>query len=152
PSLLRVYRFWEANGTAYMAMPRLVGQTLREAHKARPAPPPEAWLRPIFDEVLGGLEALHAQHVWHRDVAPDNIFLPADGGPSILLDFGAARQAIGDVTQHFTVMLKPGYAPLEQYGEMQGMPQGPWTDFYALAGAMHAVLTGRAPPQAVSRL
>ncbi|HEY9108725.1 MAG TPA: protein kinase, partial [Roseateles sp.] len=68
PSLLKVYRFWEANGTAYMAMPRLVGTNLREARKTLPMPPTEAWTRRVFDAVLGGLEALHAQNVWHRDV------------------------------------------------------------------------------------
>ncbi|MBV8035335.1 serine/threonine-protein kinase [Roseateles sp.] len=151
PSLLKVYRFWEANGTAYMAMPRLVGQNLREARKARPTPPPEAWLRRIFDAVLGGLETLHAQHVWHRDVAPDNIFLPADGGPPVLLDFGAARMAIGDRTQVFTAILKPSFAPIEQYAEAATLRQGPWTDFYSLAAAMHELLTGRPPPPATAR-
>jgi hypothetical protein len=151
PSLLKVYRFWEANGTAYMAMPRLVGQNLREARKGRPTPPPEAWTRRIFDAILGGLETLHAQHVWHRDVAPDNIFLPADGGPPILLDFGAARQAIGDRTQVFTAILKPSYAPIEQYAEATSLKQGPWTDFYALAAAMHDLLIGRPPPPCTAR-
>jgi serine/threonine protein kinase len=151
PSLLKVYRFWEANGTAYMAMPRLVGSNLREARRAQPTPPPAAWLRRVFDAVLGGLEALHAQQVWHRDVAPDNIFLPADGGPPILLDFGAARQAIGDQTQVFTAILKPSFAPIEQYAEATSLRQGPWTDFYALAAVMHELLTGRPPPPATAR-
>ncbi|HEY1132873.1 MAG TPA: protein kinase [Roseateles sp.] len=151
PSLLKVYRFWEANGTAYMAMPRLVGQNLREARKTRPTPPPEAWVRRIFDAVLDGLETLHAQQVWHRDVAPDNIFLPADGSPPILLDFGAARQTISGRTQIFTAILKPSFAPIEQYAEATSLRQGPWTDFYALAAAMHELLTGRPPPPATAR-
>jgi hypothetical protein len=151
PSLLKVYRFWEANGTAYMAMPRLIGQNLREARKALPTPPPEAWARRVFDAVLGGLEALHAQQVWHRDVAPDNIFLPADGAPPILLDFGAARQAIGDRTQVFTAILKPSFAPIEQYAEAASLKQGPWTDFYALAAVMHELLTGHPPPPCTAR-
>ncbi len=151
PSLLKVYRFWEANGTAYMAMPRLVGQNLREQRKALPTPPPEAWVRRVFDAVLSGLEALHAQQVWHRDVAPDNIFLPADGGPPILLDFGAARQAIGDRTQVFTAILKPSFAPIEQYAEATSLKQGPWTDFYALAAVMHELLTGHPPPPCTAR-
>ncbi|KQW51351.1 MULTISPECIES: serine/threonine-protein kinase [unclassified Roseateles] len=151
PSLLKVYRFWEANGTAYMAMPRLVGQNLREARKTQPTPPPEAWARRVFDAVLGGLAILHAQQVWHRDVAPDNIFMPADGSPPILLDFGAARQAIGDRTQVFTAILKPSFAPIEQYAESSALRQGAWTDFYALAAAMHELLTGRPPPPATAR-
>jgi serine/threonine protein kinase len=151
PSLLKVYRFWEANGTAYMAMPRLVGQNLREAARRQPTPPPEAWVRRIFDTVLAGLEALHAQQVWHRDVAPDNIFLPADGSAPILLDFGAARQAIGDRTQSFTAILKPSFAPIEQYAEATSLRQGPWTDFYALAAVMHQLLTGHPPQPATAR-
>ncbi|HEY0955885.1 MAG TPA: serine/threonine-protein kinase, partial [Roseateles sp.] len=151
PSLLKVYRFWEANGTAYMAMPRLLGQNLREARKGQPTPPPEAWVRRVFDAVLGGLAVLHAQNVWHRDVAPDNIFMPADGSPPILLDFGAARQAIGDRTQVFTAILKPSYAPIEQYAEATSLKQGPWTDFYALAASMHDLLTGRPPPPCTAR-
>ncbi|MEO6281331.1 serine/threonine-protein kinase [Roseateles sp.] len=151
PSLLKVYRFWEANGTAYMAMPRLVGQNLREARRALATPPTEAWARRVFDAVLGGLEALHAQNVWHRDVAPDNIFLPADGSTPILLDFGAARQAIGDRTQVFTAILKPSFAPIEQYAEAASLKQGPWTDFYALAAVMHDLLTGRPPPPCTAR-
>ena len=151
PSLLKVYRFWEANGTAYMAMPRLVGQNLREQRKTQATPPPEAWARRVFDAVLSGLETLHAQQVWHRDVAPDNIFLPADGGAPILLDFGAARQAIGDRTQVFTAILKPSFAPIEQYAEATSLKQGPWTDFYALAAVMHELLTGHPPPPCTAR-
>ena len=151
PSLLKVYRFWEANGTAYMAMPRLVGKNLRDARKTQTMPPPQAWTRRVFDAVLGGLEALHAQNVWHRDVAPDNIFLPADGSAPILLDFGAARQAIGDRTQVFTAILKPSFAPIEQYAEATSLKQGPWTDFYALAAVMHDLLTGRPPPPCTAR-
>lgn len=151
PSLLKVYRFWEANGTAYMAMPRLVGKNLREARKTLAVPPAEVWTRRVFDAVLGGLEALHAQKVWHRDVAPDNIFMPADGSAPILLDFGAARQAIGDRTQVFTAILKPSFAPIEQYAEAASLKQGPWTDFYALAAVMHELLTGRPPPPCTAR-
>ncbi|PTT84600.1 septum site-determining protein, partial [Pelomonas sp. HMWF004] len=151
PSLLKVYRFWESNGTAYMAMPRLLGHNLREARHTQTTPPPEAWVRRIFDAVLNGLEALHAQQVWHRDVAPDNIWLPADGAPPLLLDFGAARQTIGDSPQAFTAILKPRFAPIEQYGESAHLQQGPWTDFYALAAVMHELLTGYPPPPCTAR-
>ncbi|MFX7996859.1 hypothetical protein ABTK59_19955, partial [Acinetobacter baumannii] len=71
--------------------------------------------------------------------------------PPILLDFGAARQAIGDRTQVFTAILKPSYAPIEQYAEATSLKQGPWTDFYALAAAMHDLLTGRPPPPCTAR-
>ena len=70
----------------------------------------------------------------------------------MLLDFGAARRVIGDMTQAITVILKPGYAPIEQYAEMPDMTQGAWTDVYALAAVMHVAVCGRAPPPSVARL
>ncbi len=151
PSLLRVYRFWEANGTAYMAMPYLVGRNLRDAARELPTPPAPDWLRGVLVAMLGGLAVLHAQGVLHRDVAPDNIFLPSDGSAPILLDFGAARQAIGDRTQVFTAILKPSFAPIEQYAEARGLRQGPWTDLYALAAVMHQLITGHCPAPSPAR-
>lgn len=151
PSLLKVYRFWEANGTAYMSMPLLHGRNLHDAAREQPHPPPEPWLRRVLLAVLDGLGVLHAQGVLHRDVAPDNIFLPADGGTPILLDFGAARQAIGDRTQTLTAILKPSFAPIEQYAEARGLRQGPWTDLYALAAVMHKLITGHCPAPAPAR-
>ncbi|HMW24909.1 MAG TPA: serine/threonine-protein kinase, partial [Burkholderiaceae bacterium] len=131
-SLLKVYRFWEANNTAYMVVPYLQGQTLKQWREAREGPPDGAWLMQRLLPLLGALEVLHAERVYHRDIAPDNVFLPADGGDPILLDFGAARRAISDTTQSFTAILKPSYAPLEQYDGASSLRQGPWTDLYAL--------------------
>jgi len=95
------------------------------------------------------LDLLHAARCYHRDVAPDNILL-SDGMAPVLLDFGAARKAI-EGTQVFTAILKPGYAPIEQYGDGD-LKQGPWTDIYALAGVMHFALCGEPPPTAISRI
>lgn len=150
PSLVEVYRFWEANGTAYMAMRYYSGETLRQ-HLARGDM--------VFDEetiaqtmapVFDALEMLHREQVYHRDIAPDNIML-ADGRP-VLLDFGSARRIIGDGTQALTTVLKPGYAPIEQYVDDGTMKQGPWTDVYALGGVLYHLATGKPPMQAVSRL
>ena len=150
PSLVKVYRFWEEHGTAYMVMPYYEGQTLRAALAGRSAPPDEAtlraWLRPLLD----ALDEMHAAHCYHRDIAPDNILLTSTG--PLLLDFGAARRVIGDLTHALTVVLKPGYAPIEQYGEVAAMAQGPWTDFYALASVVRFAITGRVPPSSVERL
>lgn len=152
PALVKVFRFWEANGSAYMVMPFYEGITLREELKRRGTPPDEAtllsWLGPIAD----ALAILHAEHWYHRDVAPDNVLLLAGSSRPVLLDFGAARRVIGDMTQALTVILKPGFAPVEQYAEIPGMKQGPWTDVYALGAlACHAVCA-RTPPQSVGRL
>ncbi|MCL4747414.1 MAG: serine/threonine protein kinase, partial [Burkholderiaceae bacterium] len=151
PALVKVYRFWEANGTAYMVMPYYRGKTLRGALKELGAAPSEAWLRRMLAPLCDALETIHAQQCFHRDIAPDNILILPDGRP-LLLDFGAARRVIGDITQALTVILKPGYAPLEQYGSGPEMRQGPWTDVYALAAVVYYCITGRAPVPSVSRL
>lgn len=150
PSLVKAYRFWKANGTAYMVMPYYAGQTLKEARHAMGGAPDEAWLNAVIDPLLGALELLHSQGVYHRDIAPDNIVLLPDGRP-VLLDFGSARRVIGDRTQSLTAVLKPNFAPVEQYADEVGMRQGPWTDLYALGATVHFLLTGQAPTPAVLR-
>lgn len=151
PSLVKVYRFWEANGTAYMVMPYYRGPTLKQLLLAGARAPDEAWLRALLAPLLDALAVLHQDHCYHRDIAPDNILMLEEGRP-LLLDFGAARRAVGESSQAFTVILKQNYAPIEQYAEMPGMGQGPWTDLYALASVVHFAIDGAAPPPAMSRM
>jgi len=151
PSLLKVYRFWQANGTAYMVMPYYEGPTLKQALAAMGQRPDEAWLHQLLAPVLDALEYLHAASCYHRDIAPDNILL-IDGGRPLLLDFGAARRLIGDMSKSATVILKSGYAPIEQYGEIPGLSQGAWTDIYALGAVLHFAIVGKVPLPSVSRL
>ena len=150
PALVKVYRFWEENGTAYMAMPYYEGPTLKSALAAMGRPPDEtelrAWLRPLLD----AMAVMHAAQCYHRDIAPDNILLTSTG--PLLLDFGAARRVIGDMTHALTVVLKPGYAPIEQYGDVATMAQGAWTDLYALACVVYFAITGKVPMSSVERL
>src|SRR3954447_23261538 len=150
PSLVKVYRFWEDNATAYMVMPFLQGVTLRDARRGMPHAPDEAWIRSVLTPILSALELLHREGVYHRDIAPDNILLPRDG-PPVLLDFGAARRVISDRTQSLTAILKPSYAPIEQYAEMTQLRQGPWTDLYALGAVIHYLLFGAPPAPATAR-
>ena len=150
PSLVKVYRFWEDNATAYMVMPFLQGTTLRDTRRAMAHPPDEAWIRSVIAPLLSALELLHREGVYHRDIAPDNILLPHDG-PPVLLDFGAARRVISDRTQSLTAILKPSYAPIEQYAEMTQLRQGPWTDLYALGAVVHYLLFGAPPAPATAR-
>jgi len=150
PALVKVYRFWRANATAYMVMPFYPGHTLKEVRRGMSASPDEAWLRAIVEPLLGALELLHREGVYHRDIAPDNILLLPDGRP-VLLDFGAARRVIGNRTQSLTTVLKPNFSPVEQFADVASMRQGPWTDFYALGATMHFMLTGQAPTPAVMR-
>jgi hypothetical protein len=156
PSLVKVYRFWEAHGTAYMVMPYYRGLTLQQVRRDMSAPPDEAWLRRLLNPLLGALDCLHRENVFHRDVAPDNILLLDDEtgpgqGPPVLLDLGAARHVIGDRTQTLTAIVKPSFAPIEQYAETVQLRQGPWTDLYALAAVVHFCITGRPPMPATVR-
>lgn len=150
PSLLKVHRFWEANGTAYMAMPVMRGRTMKEVRHGLAAPPDEAWLRALLVPLLGAIERLHSEGVYHRDIAPDNIQIEPDGRP-VLLDFGAARRVISDKTQTITAILKPAYAPIEQYADSAALKQGPWTDLYALGATLHYMLLGHPPAPATTR-
>jgi serine/threonine protein kinase len=150
PSLVKVYRFWEDNATAYMVMPFLQGTTLRDTRRGMAHPPDEAWIRSVITPILSALELLHREGVYHRDIAPDNILLPRDG-PPVLLDFGAARRVISDRTQSLTAILKPSYAPIEQYAEMTQLRQGPWTDLYALGAVIHYLVFGVPPAPATAR-
>ncbi len=149
-ALVKVYRFWEENGTAYMAMPFYEGPTLKTALAELGHMPSEAELRTWLDPLLDALTVMHAAQCFHRDIAPDNILITATG--PLLLDFGAARRVIGDMTHALTVVLKPGYAPIEQYGDVASMTQGAWTDLYALACVVYFAITGKTPMSSVERL
>jgi serine/threonine protein kinase len=152
PSLVKVYRFWEANGTAYMVMPLYEGITLKDCVTRMAGPPDEAWLLSLLSPLTEALAVIHRENCFHRDIAPDNVILLEGSGRPLLLDFGAARRVISDMTQALTVILKPGYAPVEQYAESPGMKQGAWTDVYALAATVHWAITGKTPPPSVGRL
>ena len=151
PSLVKVHRFWEGNGTAYMVMPYYQGITLKQALKERRIKPTEQWIRQLLADLFGAIETIHRAQCFHRDIAPDNILLLEEGHP-LLLDFGAARRVIGDLTQCLTVILKPGFAPIEQYADIAGLRQGAWTDIYALAAVVYYLITSKAPPPAVARI
>lgn len=151
PSLVRVLRFWEANDTAYMVMPLYRGMTLKQARMRMQMPPPEAWLRKVMWAILGALKVLHRGNALHRDISPDNIFLQ-DVGPPVLLDLGAARLALGESVKQETILLKVNFAPIEQYGDVDDMPQGPWTDLYSLAAVVHGMLCNQAPLPATIRI
>ncbi|WP_420473448.1 protein kinase domain-containing protein [Noviherbaspirillum sp. ST9] len=150
-SLVKVHRFWEGNGTAYMVMPFYEGITLKQALKQRRITPSESWIRVLLADLFDAIEIIHRGQCLHRDIAPDNILLLKDGRP-LLLDFGAARRVIGDLTQCLTAILKPGYAPIEQYADIAGLRQGPWTDIYALSAVVYYLIAGKAPPPAVARM
>ncbi|WP_231879099.1 serine/threonine protein kinase [Collimonas arenae] len=151
PALIKVYRFWEQNNTAYMAMRYYEGRTLKSVVQNSPAQITEAWLKSMLKPMLEALAAMYRVQILHRDISPDNIMIQKSG-EAVLLDFGAARQIIGDMTHSLTVILKPGYAPIEQYADDAMMKQGPWTDIYSLSAVIYFAIVKSAPPTSVARM
>lgn len=139
PCVVHVWDFFQANGTAYLAMEYLDGIPLYKVVAERgPVPAGDLLLR--IQPLLSDLQTLHSAGIIHRDIAPDNIMWMADGSFK-LLDFGCARSM--EDGRSMTVLLKHGFAPVEQY---QTRGQGPWTDVYALAATIYYCLTAAALP------
>ena len=146
--VVRVYDCVRENYTGYIVMEYLKGRTVKELLKERGRLPYEE-AKSIIVRVLRTLENVHRENMIHRDIAPDNIFI-TNRGEVRLIDFGAARYAVSSHSQNFTRILKPGYAPVEQYhsnGE-----QGPWTDVYAAGSTFYRMITGRRTPESIERL
>jgi len=147
PHIVPVLRYFEAHGTAYTVMEfedgRSVGDLLRDGRGMAPDE-----VRRLATGLLEGLGAVHAQGFLHRDIKPSNIIVRRDGVP-VLIDFGAARQAMGERTRTLTGIITPQYAPIEQYA-LDGR-QGPWSDIYAAAAVLHHAIAGRPPPDAAAR-
>ena len=150
PSLVKVYRFWEENGTAYMVMPFCDGPTLKTALAELGHVPGEAELRAWLKPVLNAVTVLHEGRTWHQNIGPDEIVLTSTG--PVLLGFGAATRATGGSDPASPSGLKPGFAAIELYGSEAATRRGPWTDLYALAAVVQAAITGEAPPAAPDRL
>ncbi|QFS60179.1 protein kinase [Pantoea dispersa] len=150
PGLLHVLRFWEENGTAYMGTLYYSGMTLKEWQLTSPDSIDEAWIRRLLPPLFGAINTIHTAGYLHRDISLDNIQIQENQLP-VLLDFGSARKEIGNLSDETEIMLKPGFAPIEQYSEEGEVEQGPWTDIYALGAVLHTLITGHAPPVSVVR-
>ncbi len=137
--LNKVYRFFEDNGTAYIVLEYIEGETLSQILR-REGQLDAARLERLLKELLSGLEEMHKAGFVHRDIKPGNIML-RENGAAVLLDFGAARQAIGQRSKYITSILTPGYAPIEQYSP-KGDDIGPWTDLYALGMVAYRCISG----------
>ena len=147
PGIVRVFDFLEANGTAYIVMQLLQGETLENRLK-RAGPLPPAEVDRILWPLLDGLEQVHNAGFLHRDIKPANILLDAAGNPT-LIDFGASRAAMAGRSTALTAIFTPGYAAAEQ---MTSAKQGPWTDIYGLSATLYHAITGQAPPSAFDRM
>ena len=147
PNIIAVHRYFETHNTAYIVMEFAEGETLDDVLKRGVLE--ESRLLSVLMPLLEGLEEVHGGNFLHRDIKPGNIVIRPDGSP-VLLDFGAARQAIGSRSRSITSVVTPGYAPIEQY-DIRGN-QGPWTDIYALGAVAYKAVSGEAPPDATGRL
>ncbi|AFL74005.1 serine/threonine protein kinase [Thiocystis violascens] len=150
PGIVTVKSFFRAHGTGYSVMDYVEGLTLKQYLEQQPGGrlPFDQALRLLLP-ILDALRAVHQEGLLHRDIAPDNIYVSANGRIK-LLDFGAARFAAGEHSKSLSVILKPGYAPEEQY-RTKGK-QGPWTDVYSLAATLYRAVTGILPPEALDRV
>lgn len=149
PGIVSVLSFFPAFGTGYMVMEYVEGQTLKN-YLQRHGRLNWTQTLDIFMQIMDALRAVHKAGLLHGDIAPDNIYLCNDGRIK-LLDFGAAQTSVAQQNNSSqTVMVKPGFAPEEQYN--QAGEQGPWSDVYSVAASMYYCLTGQAPPDAIQRL
>ena len=149
PNIVRVYSYFEENGTAYFVMEYVDGVSYLSYLKSKGGKIPVSEALDILYPVMDALSAVHEKNIIHRDVTPDNIYISRDGVVK-LLDFGAARYSLGNASRSLDVILKHGFAPREQY-KRRGR-QGPFTDVYALAATLYYSITGIRPDDALERL
>ena len=151
PGIVNVYGVFRENATAYMAMEYLRGATLAGRLEGHGRSLPEAELLAITQALVDALEVIHREGLLHRDIKPENVILAerAGGTNPVLIDFGATREFASNKTMRQSVVLTPGYAPLEQYA--QQARRGPFTDVYALAATLYHLATGEQPPAATDR-
>lgn len=150
PGLLHVMRFWEQNGTAYIVTQFCSGTTLKTVLLETPEKISESWIRRFLPPLFHALSTMHKQGYLHCDISLDNIQIQQDATP-VLLDFGSARKTIGNISDRTEIMLRPGFAPIEQYAENNEEELGPWTDIYALGAVLHTLVVGSPPLVSVVR-
>ena len=148
PNIVTVDTVFRDNGTAYLVMEYLEGVNFAEFLRRRGGTIPFADALQVMLPVMDALTAVHALDIVHRDVSPDNIFIPKMGRVK-LIDFGAARNALSQKSRNLSAILKGGYAPEEQY--RSSGKQGPWTDVYAAAATLYRAITGKIPVPSLDR-
>ena len=155
PNIVSVYEFFEENNTAYIAMEFLEGKSYKQYIAEHKGKVDSQTAVSVVLSVLDALQELHKAKIIHRDISPDNIFLiPTEPGSEDykvkLIDFGAARFSSGEEEKTLSIILKPGYAPPEQYRSRS--KQGPWTDIYAVGAVLYRSIVGRMPEESVNRM
>ncbi len=155
PNIVNVYEFFEENNTAYIAMEFLEGMSYKQYIAKNGGRVNYQTAVNVMLSVMDALKEIHKVKIIHRDISPDNIFLiPVGSGEENyrvkLIDFGAARFSSGEEEKTLSIILKPGYAPPEQYRSRS--KQGPWTDIYAVGAVLYRSVTGLMPDESVNRM
>lgn len=146
-NIVNVYEYFEENNTAYIVMEFLDGCTLGEYMEKNDGKLSLDRGIEIILHICDALKDVHENGIIHRDISPDNIFMCKDGTIK-LIDFGAARFS-SEEAKNFTIILKPGFAPPEQYEQVSD--QGPKTDIYAVGATLYYMLTGVKPDESTNR-
>ncbi|MDY2985664.1 MAG: serine/threonine-protein kinase [Synergistes jonesii] len=150
PNIVSVRDFFELNGTAYMVMNYLEGETMLQYLKKHGGKISFLEATKLLFPIMDALDEVHASGLIHRDISPDNVFI-TDTSQVRLLDFGAAKSAMALVNQKsHSIVLKKGYSPAEQYQSRGSL--GPWTDIYSMAATFYRSITGELPPDSIDRL
>ncbi len=149
PNVATVYEFFYENNTAYYSMEYLNGVDLKNYVKKSGGRITEGEAVSIMENICKALIVIHSTGTIHRDISPDNIFV-CKNNTAKLIDFGAAKQFVGEESQSLSVILKRGFAPIEQY--QKNGKHGMWTDIYSLGATVYYALTGTIPDDAMSRI
>jgi len=150
PNIVRVREFFQQNNTAYLVMDYYEGISLEDFVQRKGGKIAENLAVSLLLPILEGLQQVHQKKILHRDIKPANIYL-THAGMAILLDFGAARFAMGKNSETLSVILTEGFAPFEQYLDKAGELLGPWTDIYGYGATLYAITTGTTPDNAINR-
>lgn len=148
-NIVRVSRIFEENNTAYCVLDYIEGPKFSDWLRGLGRNPTQAELDHICASVLDALDLVHRNGLLHRDIAPDNILMRNDGTP-VLIDFGAARQAMSNRSASMSAIYKRGFSPIEQYSTAADQ-QGPWSDIYSTSATFYYAVTGSIPVDALTR-
>jgi serine/threonine protein kinase len=151
PNIVSVSRYFRENATAYMVLGFVEGQDFESWLQDLGRAPTQDELDAIVLPVLDALKTVHEADLVHRDLKPQNIYIRSDDSQPIVLDFGAARQALGEHSRATAAFVSPGYSPPESHLN-DPTEQGPWTDIYSFAATLYRALVGRSPAQVLSRV
>lgn len=154
PSVVRVFRVFNANDTAYIVLEFVRGANMETWLKRIQRRPDQDELDHFLPPLLDALEVVHDAGILHRDIKPANIYIREAERTPVLLDFGAAKYATanaGDQAATTAAIVSKGYSPHEAYSTEAHL-QGPWTDIYGLAATLHRGLTGSAPMESTTRI